>query len=124
MRAGEVRFQTLLNGKIQHRVPLFQRTYSWDEENWDKLWDDILEIYSQREPASHFIGAIVTLPIPDAPERAAKHLLIDGQQRLTTILILLSVIRKTSLASDDGSQLAEQIWRSAWSTSTPPPTNT
>lgn len=94
MKAGEVRFQQLLNGKIQYRVPLFQRTYSWNQDQWEKLWDDILEIYMLDKPRNHFIGAIVTLPIHDAPERAAKFILIDGQQRLTTLLLLLAVIRK------------------------------
>lgn len=92
MKAGEVSFQQLLNGRIQYRVPLFQRTYSWKEEHWDRLWNDILDIYSSDKSRNHFIGAIVTLPIPDAPERAAKYVLIDGQQRITTLLILLAVI--------------------------------
>jgi len=35
----------LLDGKIQYRVPLFQRTYSWNERNWEQLWDDLLEVY-------------------------------------------------------------------------------
>jgi uncharacterized protein with ParB-like and HNH nuclease domain len=108
MKAGEVRFQQLLNGKIQYRVPLFQRTYSWNQEQWEKLWDDILEIYMLDKPRNHFIGAIVTLPIHDAPERAAKFILIDGQQRLTTLLLLLAVIRKKAERMDLKS-LAAQI---------------
>lgn len=94
MKASEVRFQQLLNGRIQYRVPLFQRTYSWNQNQWEKLWDDILEIYMLDKPRNHFIGAVVTLPIHDAPERAAKFILIDGQQRLTTLLLLLAVIMK------------------------------
>ncbi len=108
MKAGEVSFQQLLNGKIQYRVPLFQRTYSWTEEQWETLWDDILEIYMPDEARNHFIGAIVTLPIHDAPEAAAKFILIDGQQRLTTLLLLLAVIGKK--AEQKGlKSLVEQI---------------
>jgi len=108
MKAGEVSFQQLLNGKIQYRVPLFQRTYSWIEEQWEKLWDDILDIYMLDKARNHFIGAIVTLPILDAPETAAKFILIDGQQRLITLLLLLSVIGKK--AEQNGLQsLVEQI---------------
>jgi len=108
MKASEVRFQQLLNGKIQYRVPLFQRTYSWDQTQWGKLWDNILEIYMPDKPRNHFIGAVVTLPIHDAPERASKYLLIDGQQRLTTLLVLLAVIR--GRAEQSGLEaLAEQI---------------
>lgn len=108
MKAGEVSFQQLLNGKIQYRVPLFQRTYNWTEEQWEKLWDDIIDIYMLDEARNHFIGAIVTLPIHDAPENAAKFILIDGQQRLTTLLLLLAVIGK--VAEQKGlKSLVEQI---------------
>lgn len=108
MKAGEVSFQQLLNGKIQYRVPLFQRTYNWNEKQWEELWDDILEIYMPDKPRNHFIGAIVTLPIHDAPENAAKFILIDGQQRLTTLLLLLGVIGQK--AEQNGLRpLAEQI---------------
>ncbi len=108
MKAGEVSFQQLLNGKIQYRVPLFQRTYNWDEKQWAELWDDILEIYMLDKARNHFIGAIVTLPIHDAPEAVAKFILIDGQQRLTTLLLLLAIIGKK--AEQNGLQsLVEQI---------------
>lgn len=93
MEAGVVVFQQLLDGKIQYRVPLFQRTYSWEEENWQRLWDDLLDIYDLPKPRSHFIGAVVTLPIPDSPENCSKFMLIDGQQRFATLFVLLAVIR-------------------------------
>jgi len=109
VKAGEVIFQDLLNGKVQYRVPLFQRTYSWQEEQWQRLWDDILEIYALAQPRSHFIGAIVTLPMPDSPEHCSKFMLIDGQQRLVTLFALLSVIRDAARATPESEQLAAQI---------------
>ena len=63
MKAGQVALQQLLNGRIQYRVPLFQRTYSWVEEQWHRLWTDVLEIYAMEEPRNHFIGSVVTQPI-------------------------------------------------------------
>jgi len=109
MKAGEVLFQHLLDGKVQYRVPLFQRTYSWDEEHWQRLWDDILEIYALEQPRSHFLGAIVTLPMTDGPEHCAKFVLIDGQQRLTTLFILLSAMRNEAKSQPATQQLAAQI---------------
>ena len=91
MKAGQVALQQLLNGKIQYRVPLFQRTYSWGEDQWYRLWTDVLEIYAMEEPRNHFIGAVVTQPIIDAAGFTTKYLLIDGQQRLTTLFIILVV---------------------------------
>jgi len=109
MKAGEVKFQDLLNGKIQYRVPLFQRTYSWKEENWQRLWDDILEIYALEPPRSHFIGAVVTQPIGGSPEHPAKYLLIDGQQRMMTLFIILACIRDAAKNAGEGSPLVEEI---------------
>lgn len=108
MKADGVKFRDLLSGKPQYRVPLFQRTYSWQEDQWQRLWDDILEVYSMETMRSHFIGAIVTLPQPDAPERSTKFMLIDGQQRMTTLFVILSVIRDAALGSDS-SDLANEI---------------
>ena len=109
MKATEVKFQELLNGKLQYRVPLFQRTYSWGEKQWDQLWDDILELYRMPTPRRHFIGSVVTQPIPDAPVNAAKHMLIDGQQRMTTLLLLLAVIKALAQRDSEDSNLAEEI---------------
>ncbi len=92
MKAGEVVFDALLNGKIQYRVPLFQRTYNWGEDQWDQLWDDLLEIHSMPQPRNHFIGSIVTQQMPSQPEAVKSYMLIDGQQRMTTLLVLLSVV--------------------------------
>lgn len=109
MKADGVKVQTLLGSKVQYRVPLFQRTYNWKEEQWDQLWDDITEVYMMEEPRPHFIGAVVTQPIPDAPEKAAKHLLIDGQQRLTTLCILLTAIREKAVKGQN-QILADEIY--------------
>lgn len=98
MKAGQVVLQELLDGKIQYRVPLFQRTYSWKEKDWSTLWEDVLEIYAMDQPRNHFIGAVVTQPVSDTPpEGVKKYLLIDGQQRLTTLFIMLSCIRREAL---------------------------
>ena len=109
MKAGEVIFQQLLDGKLQYRVPIFQRTYTWEENQWDKLWDDILEVYAMSSPRRHFIGSIVTQSIPDAPENAAKFMLIDGQQRMTTLLLLLAIIRFHAEQTGEQPSLAQEI---------------
>ena len=110
MKASEVVFQKLLDGKIQYVVPLYQRTYDWDEEQWEKLWSDLLDIYALPSPRNHFIGSVVTQSIPTPPEGPSMYTLIDGQQRMTTLFILLSVIRKhAETESETWGQLAEEI---------------
>ncbi len=81
------------NGFKQGVIPLFQRPYEWKPKNWEVLWEDVLERYEASTEASHFMGAIVTMPARSVPVGVAKHLVIDGQQRLTTLALLLCAIR-------------------------------
>jgi hypothetical protein len=93
------------NGKI-YRVPLFQRDYSWEEEHWEDLWQDILTIYEAPE-SSHYMGAIV-LQSSDSSEKTFT--VIDGQQRLATLSILaIAVIEKIqNLAEHEENREANQ----------------
>ena len=107
MQAKETKFQELIEGTKQFVVPLYQRIYSWQESEWKILLEDIKEIYENETPRPHFIGSIVTIPTISVPEGVTKYLLIDGQQRITTIFILLTVIR--DLCQNDGTSLADEI---------------
>ena len=93
MQAGQVVFKDLL-GQVQYRIPLFQRTYNWGEPQWGRLWEDLRAIYGMNKPRNHFIGSVVAQPVPTIPGRVSQYVLIDGQQRMTTLLILLGVIRE------------------------------
>ena|SRR2546422_11020261 len=90
MKASETKLQRVIEGTNQYVVPLFQRPYSWDTKEWTVLWDDLVELYEEENPRTHFIGSIVTMPTQSVPEGVAKFLLIDGQQRFTTTFLLLS----------------------------------
>ena len=93
MKASETQFQPIIEGTKQYVVPLFQRPYSWTKKEWAVLWADLVELCENPEPKYHFIGSLVTMPTVSVPEGVAKYLLIDGQQRLTTIFILLTLLR-------------------------------
>lgn len=101
MQASETSLQQVIEGTKQYLVPLFQRPYSWQKSEWETLWNDLVELCEAENPRPHFMGAIVTLPIPSAPEGVGQYLLIDGQQRLTTVLILLSALRDIAKKSDE-----------------------
>jgi len=93
MQASETKLQELIEGTKQYIIPLFQRPYSWLKSDWQILLDDIMELYDSENPHPHFMGSIVTIQTDSVPEGVPKYLLIDGQQRLTTIFILLAVLR-------------------------------
>ncbi len=103
MEAGPVHIIQYFDGSKQGVIPLFQRPYSWEQDNWETLWDDVMAQYDDREPSSHFMGALVTVPVKSVPVGVTKHLVIDGQQRLTTISILLTAIREKAANSGDTS---------------------
>ncbi len=109
MQASQTTLQKILEGTQQYVVPLFQRPYSWERQQWDNLWDDLIELTEQETMRPHFMGSIVTMQTNSVPEGVSKYLLIDGQQRLTTILILLAVIRDRAKQNKETNKLAEQI---------------
>jgi uncharacterized protein with ParB-like and HNH nuclease domain len=94
MHANQTDIQRILGGVQQYVIPLFQRPYSWETKQWNTLWQDLLELCEDEKPRNHFIGSIVTMPSKSVPEGVTKFILIDGQQRLTTLLVLLTVFRE------------------------------
>lgn len=101
MQAKETKLQDIIEGTKQYVIPLFQRTYSWTPKEWEVLWNDLVEICEMETPRTHFIGSIVNMPTVSVPEGVAKYLLIDGQQRLTTIFILLALLRNKATEKEN-----------------------
>lgn len=101
MQASETKLQQIIEGTKQYVVPLFQRPYSWKKSEWQMLWDDLLDLCELETPRTHFMGSIVTMPTNSIPEGVSKYLLIDGQQRLTTIFILLCALRNHARQIED-----------------------
>lgn len=93
LQAGETTLNKLLNTSRQFIVPIFQRNYSWQKSQYEQLWFDILRASKFKEKQNHFIGSIVYIDMGTPAGRPQQLLLIDGQQRLTTISILLCVIK-------------------------------
>lgn len=94
MESTPVRVIDYFNGEKQSIIPLFQRPYTWTNKNWQTLWQDILAQYDADDSSSHFMGAVVSIPARTVPVGVNKHLIIDGQQRLTTIAILLRALKE------------------------------
>lgn len=103
--AAETTLQGLLEGTKQYHVPLYQRTYSWSKTQLARLWDDVRKLVEDRvdnPSATHFIGSLVLAPSPTMrPVGVAEYLVVDGQQRLTTLSILLCAIRDYRAERED-----------------------
>jgi uncharacterized protein with ParB-like and HNH nuclease domain len=104
MEANPTLIINYFSGFKQNLVPLFQRPYTWGEKQWRTLWEDILSFYDYPEGesrATHFMGAVVTMPARSVPVGVSKFLVIDGQQRLASVAILLCAVRDALAATDE-----------------------
>jgi len=107
MRVTETTLQQLLGGAKQFRVPLFQRTYTWKERDHAQLWRDILAQYELSQPGAasldgqdgHFIGSFVLAPAAATATQPA-YLVVDGQQRLTTLTLALCALRDAAAVDE------------------------
>lgn len=95
MKATEAKFLEFLRKSPQFIVPIYQRTYSWTERQCRQLWDDIMRAGSREDVAAHFVGSIVYIEKGIYQVTSQSPLLvIDGQQRLTTISLLLEALAR------------------------------
>ncbi len=105
-RAKTVR--EILNSSDQYVIPFFQRSYSWKPQHWKRLRDDIWALMEDGAESQHFLGPLVCTPLKNLPAEVQSYQLIDGQQRLTTLTIILAVLR--DVAKENGEdELAARI---------------
>ena len=98
--------KTLFQQEIRYTIPLFQRPYVWThDDQWEPLWDDVRNVAesymeefercggntveAERATAAHFLGAVVVQQVPTATKDIGQREVIDGQQRMTTMQLLL-----------------------------------
>ena len=104
-------FRQLLGNGLTYHVPPFQRDYSWSEDEWDDLWQDIAALFEEDGEPAHYLGYLVLQSSDN------KHFdIIDGQQRMTTISIMilaglafLDDLVAADLDADNNSRRKEQL---------------
>ena len=123
MKATETTFQRLVEGERQFVVPLYQRPYSWTESQLAQLWSDIVEQADEDlladASSTHFLGAVVLAAAEGmAAGGLLRWMIVDGQQRLTTLMLLLAAIRDhiAQESARDYERLNEQYLINKWQT--------
>lgn len=115
MNPHKITISALFTMQSRHLIPIFQRQYVWDErDQWAPLWDDITakarELLTPHagmfQPRKHFMGAVVLRAIPPSGLEFQAFEVIDGQQRLTTMQVLLIALRDYSRQRELGPSLA------------------
>jgi uncharacterized protein with ParB-like and HNH nuclease domain/predicted transport protein len=95
MKAVEAKLLEFLKKSPQFVIPIYQRTYSWTAKECRQLWDDIVRTGMDDRISVHFVGSIVYIEVADATISVWEPLLvIDGQQRLTTVTLLIAALAK------------------------------
>ena len=87
----------------KYAIPIYQRTYSWGRPQCQQLWDDIMSVGERDDVKEHFIGSIVYVNEHGNVSKPKPHSLIDGQQRLTTVALILEALARKSLQAMDES---------------------
>ena len=112
MKASAKTVGQILETRGQFIIPFFQRHYSWDQKQWRRLWTDLMRLVEddarpESRDSIHFLGPLVTIPQALAPGSLPTWQVIDGQQRLTTLTLLLVALRDVFRDRSDDSNAAE-----------------
>jgi len=98
----------ILYSPSQYVIPVYQRNYRWEAQQWQKIWESLDEISQPSKIGNHFMGFLVFVPDLAQPGQNTVFNLIDGQQRLTTLSLLLTAIRNVARESDQ-TELADKV---------------
>ena len=109
MKATEANLLAFLNGLKQFVIPIYQRTYSWDEIQCEQLWNDIVATAKDPTVPGHFMGSIVYIQRGVYQASGVPQLLvIDGQQRLTTVSLLLHALGEALKAGNNEESISQK----------------
>jgi hypothetical protein len=109
MKAGERTLSQVLHSPDQYVIPVFQRYYSWDNDEWQTLWNDLTELLDPDGLTKrHFLGSVVVVADDHTPGVTPSYQVIDGQQRLITLSLLLCAIRDAA-GEDSPEDIATEV---------------
>lgn len=106
LEAHEVSLSKVFSSDYEFVIPDYQRAYTWGPEQATQLLEDLYEAMARDPGDPYFLGSVVLVKEADKPLSQV----IDGQQRLTTLTILLSVLRELSERAEDATNLDKLIW--------------
>jgi uncharacterized protein with ParB-like and HNH nuclease domain len=100
-------YRKLIGNGLTYRIPRFQRDYSWTDDEWEDLWADILGTIQEGGEPAHYMGYLV---LQSQDEKSFD--VIDGQQRLTTLtIIVLAVLKNLQRLVEDNKQAEQNLQR-------------
>ncbi len=93
IESNDLNLRDILKDELYYQIPIYQRPYQWTEENCKKLLDDLLSSYEYYKESDYFCGSLVLITIgTDSATNAKTYDVVDGQQRLSTFILLAKVL--------------------------------
>ncbi|WQW39344.1 DUF262 domain-containing protein [Helicobacter pylori] len=89
--SNDLNLRDVLKDELYYQIPIYQRPYQWTEENCEKLLDDLFEDYEEDRESDYFCGSLVLIAISE-DSKAKTYDIVDGQQRLSTFILLAKVL--------------------------------
>ncbi len=105
--------QDILKDKLYYQIPIYQRPYQWTEENCEKLLDDLFFNYEDDRESDYFCGSLVLILISEDSKKAKTYDIVDGQQRLSTFILLAKVL--ATLYSERLDSENQEFLQASWS---------
>ncbi|WP_187903450.1 DUF262 domain-containing protein [Helicobacter pylori] len=100
--------EDILKDKLYYQIPIYQRPYQWTEENCEKLLDDLFFNYEDDRESDYFCGSLVLIAISE-DSKAKTYDVVDGQQRLSTFILLAKVLA-TYPVDDKSQEYLQKSW--------------
>ncbi|GAA8677005.1 hypothetical protein HpBT339_08800 [Helicobacter pylori] len=104
--------QDILKDKLYYQIPIYQRPYQWTEENCEKLLDDLFFNYEDDRESDYFCGSLVLITISE-DSKVKAYDVVDGQQRLSTFILLAKVL--DALYSERLDSGCQEFLQASWS---------
>ncbi|QEE95293.1 DUF262 domain-containing protein [Helicobacter pylori] len=90
--SNDLNLRDILKDELYYQIPIYQRPYQWTEENCEKLLDDLFSNYEDDRESDYFCGSLVLILISEDSKKAKTYNIVDGQQRLSTFILLAKVL--------------------------------
>ncbi|MCQ2663985.1 DUF262 domain-containing protein [Helicobacter pylori] len=90
--SNDLNLRDILKDELYYQIPIYQRPYQWTEENCEKLLDDLFFNYEDDRESDYFCGSLVLILISEDSKKAKTYDIVDGQQRLSTFILLAKVL--------------------------------
>ncbi|WP_120909745.1 DUF262 domain-containing protein [Helicobacter pylori] len=92
IESNDLNLRDILKDELYYQIPIYQRPYQWTEKNCEKLLDDLFFNYEDDRESDYFCGSLVLILISEDSKKAKTYDIVDGQQRLSTFILLAKVL--------------------------------